>query len=380
MRKIILIGVLPPPYSGQSIAFKVLVDYIGKTNIPYKTINISGSRSSAIKPLAILLRGYDYIFTLTRLFFGCLFSKNLVYVQVAQSKNGFRRDVWINRISKWFDSKIIGHMHGGNFNGFYESQDAPTQSKIKSELLNYEKMIVLSDNLKSMYDFQPLIHNRIVCIPNGIDRATEQPAKAIRTARQINILYLSNLIESKGYLVVLDSLQLLKQANISFSASFCGEFYIAHDETNFKNPQEARNDFFDKIKTYDLVNEVSFKGVVTGTEKQALLEAAHFFILPTKYINEGQPISIIEAMRTGCIVIATNYRAIPEMIAHGKTGFLLQHISAVEIAGYVSECVNNPGLFTDISNNAKESYNLNFTEAIHGERMLALIRECSDAN
>ena len=82
-------------------------------------------------------------------------------------------------------------------------------------------------------------------------------------------------------------------------------------------------------------------------------------------------------MRSGCNVIASNYRAIPEMIEHKKTGFLLEDISAKEIAEYIFYCVNNKDVFTTISKNAMSYYNVNFTEEIHGKKMLALIQEYS---
>lgn len=369
---------MPPPFNGQSIAFKALIKHLTKANIPYQIINISGNFTTSSKQWTVIKRGIDYISILVTLFLKCLSGKNILYVQVAQSRNGFRRDVWINRIAQLFDSKIIGHLHGGNFNGFYEAQDQQTKDLIKKELLKYSKIIVLSNNLKRMYDFQPIIHDRIISIPNGIDMPINLPPKNIDSARPINILYISTLIESKGYLVVLESLLLLKKSNIHFKATFCGEFDISNDQTRFINLEEARENFFNKIKEYNLENEVRYNGVVTGTKKENLFAAAHFFVLPTQYINEGQPISIIEAMRTGCVVISSNYRAIPEMINHGITGFLLDDILPLEIANLIIYCKNNSEAFSAISKNATEYYNTHFTEAVHGQKMIELLQHYSN--
>ena len=378
MRKLILIGLVPPPHNGQSIAFKSLMDYIDKDGVPYKVINIPYSFIPANKTLAILSRVFSYWLLLIQLFINCIFSKNVVYVQLAQSRNGFLRDVWINRIAKLFDSKIIGHLHGGNFNGFYESQSPAFKEFISKQLLKYDKLVVLSNGLKTMYSFQPIIQDRIIAIPNGTNKQISQPAKVIDNTKPIQILYLSNLIESKGYLHVLESLFFLKKENISFRANFCGEFIVNNDFSKFNSIKEARNNFFLKVQEYNLEKEVNYLGVVTGGEKEIFLEESNFFILPTQYINEGQPVSIIEAMRAGSVTIASNYRAIPEMIEHNKTGFLLKNISAKEIAGYIIYCVNNPDAYSVISKNAMDYYNENFTEEIHGKRMLALLKEYSE--
>jgi oligosaccharide repeat unit polymerase len=376
MRRIILVGILPPPYNGQSVAFRVLVDALEKGNLDFKVIDISGSLKSRHNKETPIFRALDYLFILSKLFRACLNTQALVYIQVSQSRNGFWRDILINRVCKLFNSRIVAHMHGGNFDGFYESQGRRMKGLIQEELTKYDKIIVLSENLKKMYDFQPIIRDRIVSIPNGISSPVKHDfAKNIKQEKTFNILYLSNLIETKGYLVLLKSLSILKASGVSFSAFFCGQFSTSSDHSLYNNPDDARVDFFRLVSEYNLDAEVIFKGVVTGTEKEGILQAAHFFVLPTQYVNEGQPISIIEAMRVGCVIITTNYRAIPEMIEDGETGFLLNHISPEEIARLIMLCISNPDLFAKISSATIRKYKENFTEQIHGSNMLKLLRE-----
>jgi len=126
-----------------------------------------------------------------------------------------------------FNSIIVGHLHGGNYNGFYDSQDDATKKDIRNELLKYDKIIVLSNNLKKMFDFQPLLKDRVVAIPNGVDKAVVNSAgksicDVLASGKPLIILYLSNLIYSKGYLDVLESLSILKSSGVTFKAFFAG--------------------------------------------------------------------------------------------------------------------------------------------------------------
>lgn len=374
MRKLIVIGIYPPPFNGQSVAFKLLVDKLAESKKDFVLINIAGSYRTR-KHIPHFLRIYDYLYVFLKLIFHCINCRPTVYVQMSQSKNGFRRDIIINKITKLFGGKLIGHLHGGNYDGFYASVDNKMKSIICKEILRYDKIIVLSERLRNMFSFQPAISSRILCISNGIGYASDFIVKKhISRQTKIRILYLSNLIISKGYFVVLESLKLLSDKNISFEAVFCGDF-SSEDKSSRESLLVEKRRFFEKIASYSLQSSVRYEGVVTGDRKNEFLNNAHFFILPTRYINEGQPISVIEAMKFGCAVISTNFRAIPEMVVNKTTGFLLNEISAEEICSTIISCLDNSNLYERISQNAQEYYKRNLTADIHISKMINVLDE-----
>jgi glycosyltransferase involved in cell wall biosynthesis len=350
------------------MALKILVNALEKKEIPFELIDIVGSYKKE-KHVSVIQRKIDYLIILIRLFFSALGNRNLFYVQTSQSINGFKRDRMINIIARLTKSKVISHLHGGNFNNLYNQAPPKYKKLILKELFFYEKIIVLSERLKEMYSFEPGIYNKIVSIPNGIGNIVGVLPKYIK--EPISIIYLSNLIESKGYLILLNSLKLLKDRGIKFYAKFCGSFTASNDSVEVSNEISFQED----IVAYDLKDMVAYEGVVVGEKKNKLLEDAHFFVLPTTYKNEGQPISIIEAMRAGCVTIASNYRAIPEMIEHSKSGILLDKVTPEEIADYISAISADPKRFCEISKNAIIKYNSEFTESIHGNKMVNLIIE-----
>ena len=74
-----------------------------------------------------------------------------------------------------------------------------------------------------------------------------------------------------------------------------------------KNPCEK---LVQKLK---LSSKVSFHGQVTGINNViALLDKAHFFILPS--FNEGMPRALIEAMARGLICLGSNRGGISELL------------------------------------------------------------------
>ena len=374
-KSVILIGTLPPPLDGQSVAFKVLIDYYKTNTINCKIINISSRKiRNKSNSSSQVFRYYDYMFVLLKLFYSLIAGYRLLYLQIAQSKRGFVRDKWIIKIGSFFNCKIIAHLHGGNYNGFYNSLDLSTQEEVKICLRTIDAMIILSENLRGMFDFEPTLKDKLYVVSNGAGQKNVMPERKNSITKGINILYLSNLVETKGYLEVLEAISILvNQYKLPVKANFCGRFSVDNDRSQFNTVEEAKLHFFNKIAEYQLKDIVAYKGVVEGVEKQQLLNDAHFFVLPTRYINEGQPISIIEAMRSGCVVVASNYRAIPEMIQHNYNGYLLKNADHQEIADIINYDYHHPEEYDQISINAFNTYNEKYTEMIHCKNILQLI-------
>jgi glycosyltransferase involved in cell wall biosynthesis len=66
---------------------------------------------------------------------------------------------------------------------------------------------------------------------------------------------------------------------------------------------------------------VKFTGWVGPSGKRALFESAAVFALPSS--EETLPMTLLQAMGAGVPVVATSAGALPEVIAHGVTGFLV---------------------------------------------------------
>ena len=66
-------------------------------------------------------------------------------------------------------------------------------------------------------------------------------------------------------------------------------------------------------------DRIHLLGAVKDASK--LLEGFDLFVLAS--IKEGMPWAILEAAAAGIPIIATRVGAIPEMLAHGETGYLI---------------------------------------------------------
>jgi glycosyltransferase involved in cell wall biosynthesis len=210
------------------------------------------------------------------------------------------------------------------------------QSKLNFKFLSHvDGGIVLGNSLK--YIFRGMIpDDKIFVCPNCVDdsyiaKSISDKITSTEFSTKLNILYLSNFIPSKGYRKVLELAELFEKngKEDKFGFHFAGKFF----------DEKEREYFFNK-KAY--LKNVVYHGVVSGDSKTKLLEECNIFILLTNYPNEGQPISILEAMGNGMAIITTDHAGIPE-IADSTNGLVCKKndIDLQKVYDYLVECYDN---------------------------------------
>lgn len=375
---LVIVGPLPPPVYGQSLSFQMLAEGLRQRNIEHCAINI-GSKVTTPGGKAHLRRALEYIFILSKYLGKICSGKKTVYITMAQSRQGFYRDFFMIWIACLFRLRIVLHLKGGNYRNFYLTQSLCLKWLIKMTLRRAESILVLGHRLRSMFDFAPGLAEKIHVVPNGLPfeqidriRAKHLPISPGDKAG-IRILFLSNLVESKGYLGLLSAIKELRDRSIPVTCHFCGNFFTSFDDEKVKSADHARKLFENYVKENSLEKEVRLLGQVSGKEKMRELAESHIFVLPTRYANEGQPVSVIEAMAYGNVVIATDYRAIPEMVIHEETGILIPSQRPTAIADAIERLVMNPGLYEAMSKNALTRFQELFTREAHLNRIIPIL-------
>ncbi|WP_309745450.1 glycosyltransferase family 4 protein [Chamaesiphon sp. OTE_20_metabat_361] len=91
-------------------------------------------------------------------------------------------------------------------------------------------------------------------------------------------------------------------------------------------------------KQLGILDRVSFLG--DRLDVPDLLADSQIFVLSTHY--EGAPISILEAMRCGLPIVATNVNGIPEQVADNVTGLLVPHQDVDALTAAISSLIDDP--------------------------------------
>lgn len=377
-----LVGPLPPPYVGPSLSFRMLVRAFGTLGIPHSVIDIGADSPDRTDGQINLSRSRSLLGPLAKAIALIVRPRGNVYLTLAQTRAGFLRDLVVLTAARLGRHRAVVHLKGGNYRRFYDAQSPWLRRRIRSVLAGVDRIVVLSAHYRELFDFVPGASSKVAVVENGCPLPPSllptEPKRLPQGDRPLRLLFLSNLIESKGYLEVLEAVRLLRDNyGRRVEARFCGEFLVSQDSYRFKTVAAAKADFHARIAEYGLGDSIAFLGSVDGEAKLEQLRAADVFLLPSQYVNEGQPVSIIEALAHGCIVVTSRFRALPELVDDGRAGIVLDPCDAREIARDIDALAGDPARFEATSRNAMQRFRERYTQARHLQALVSEIAGCA---
>lgn len=331
--RILFIAPIPPPITGQSLAAKVILDDLVLT---HNVVFVNLSKQSFINGAYTFKRFLD-ISKILREIYNKQKKCDLVYLTISESLAGNIKDLFIYLICYKMLSKTYIHLHGGSIKKKLFDR-YPIFLKInKFFLCRLGGIIVLGQSHVSIYtDF--IDKNKIYIVANSAEEKffiDEQDFKEkFANNSIIRILFLGNLISGKGHNELVDAfISLDSDIQKQICIDFAGAFESEHQKMIF----------LEKIKPF---GQISYHGIVHGEVKKSLLSAAHIFCLPTSLL-EGQPISILEAYASGCVVISTVIGGIGDIFQDKINGFQISEKSTNAIASAIQECIQSKDRLVD---------------------------------
>ncbi|HUS11696.1 MAG TPA: glycosyltransferase [Pyrinomonadaceae bacterium] len=372
----VLIGPLPAKglVSGLALCFQIIVEGWRREHGEPTVINLTGQ---ATVNQVSAGRIQEYASILRQVRSECRRPRTVVYLTMAQSMRGFLRDAAIIHLARRRGHDLVLHLNGGNYGQFYASSPPWLRFLIRWHLRRVRTLIVVSERLRNMFAFDAKVAERVVVVPNALpDEPVENlPVKQINRSVTLRLLYLSNLIESKGYLETLEVVRILRQEHgLPVKATFCGKFLAnPSDDVRVRSSAHGEQLFHEFIDQHGLRDCVEFAGQVAGEKKRKALLEHDFLLLPTRYDNEAQPLALIEALAYGLVPITTDYRANPDVVVDGVTGHLVDWRDSSRMAAIIAEYCKNPGAFSAVSAQGMRRFREQFSRDAHLARMFRLL-------
>lgn len=355
MKNIFLAYIKLKTFSGQTGATLQIEKYLSEEGFVFNPIFLfpldRTGRNRIIVTLEWFLKTLFYSFQIGKIF---LTRKPILYINIGQSLSSFFRVLW------WFlplrmihpGLKVIVSLHGNSFL-FWDHQSR--------EMFWFKKILNLSNivtvlSQTHVYFLNQLGLNknleiRIVYNTNDSKSLSESDLKnkINRNPERIQILFLSLLIESKGYIEYLEAMEILAKTPLKLpvTAILCGPINISRYCTHFKDAQSAEEWIVNKI---NLINDIQpdkfdikwIRGAF-GVEKDALFRNADIFIFPSLYPNESMPLVLLEAMSAGCAIISNTTGEILDILDENMA-FLDSKLTPMKIVQHVQQLMENENL------------------------------------
>jgi glycosyltransferase involved in cell wall biosynthesis len=326
--RILLLAPLPPPTGGHSLAAKVLLDDLVRLHeVQVVNLNKESMKDGevSIKRVLEVARILTQVWRERR-------NADVIYFTISESFAGNIKDLLIYTICSSGLAKMYIHLHGGSIGRLLFDRHR-ILARINRVFIRRLAGVIVSGQ-SHLTIFRDLIHrSRIHVVPNFAQDClfvTErQIVEKFSNMRPVKILFISNLIPQKGFNELADAFfRLADSVKRMVRIEFAGRFDTKSEERMFLG----------KIAG---IEQICYHGIVDDAKKQSLFSQAHIFCLPTA-LCEGQPISILEAYASGCVVLTTGQGGIRDIFADGVNGFKIQERSSKSIKSVLEGMIRKP--------------------------------------
>lgn len=264
---------------------------------------------------------------------------DMLHVHCASGISFYRSSAYVIYSDLLWDCGIILHIHGSDFDDFIEHADPLRKRYIKYVFHSTDKVIVLSKKWKDVVSGLCPLEN-IEILPNAINAKKYTPK--YKELNDINIVFISHMIERKGVLEMVEAIRDLDQKTLDRL-----KIYIAGDGPLKQKVKELSSN----------IENMEYLGYVSEEKKIKLLNRGSIYILPSH--AEGLPFAILEAMAGGNAIVSTRVGSIPEIIGP-EQGILISPKNSRELTAAIEELVASPKRLQNMkranSEEVRESY------------------------
>ncbi|WP_442264939.1 glycosyltransferase family 4 protein [Tenacibaculum sp. ZS6-P6] len=354
--KVLLIGPFPDPISGVSLANKIVRDLLKEEeNFEVSFINTSNPNFSEDLGSFSLKKMFFYLklnFNLYK-----VFKNNIIYITPGQTFFGIVKYSVFILLSKLLRKELIIHVHGNHLIDCYNSLQGVKKRIFKNLVSKFSKGIVLSESLKR--NLSPFIEDEKIFILYNFAEDYLKIGETKKKFEKVKLVFLSNLMQEKGILFLLDALKRLEENEIPYEAKIAGNI-----DENLKNII---------VKKLNKLNHTEYIGIVNGNIKKELLLWSNTFILPTFYKMEGQPISILEALASQNFIITTKHAGITDIIHQNVHGKFVEQQNVESIYIIIRNLTENLNELKEIAQNNSKYFQQKFSLDLFKENFIKIL-------
>jgi glycosyltransferase involved in cell wall biosynthesis len=224
----------------------------------------------------------------------------------------------------------------------------------------------LSPTLWQRQQFPPEFHGKISICHDGIDTHFFQPnpeAKLVLPRINLDLSHVSEIVTYvargmepyRGFPQFMEAVALIQQQRPNCHVVVVGEDRVAYGK-NLPDGQSYKQLMLEKL---DLdLSRLHFTGLLPYNEYLQVLQvsSAHIYLTRPFVLSW----SMLEAMSTGCVLIASNTPPVLEVIKDGKNGILVDFFNPEQIAEKVNLALEKPKDMISIRNAARKTVVKNY--------------------
>lgn len=219
---------------------------------------------------------------------------------------------------------------------------------------NLDLYITVSENDRKSALASNIPNEKVELIYNAIDTYSQQNNKQrdwlidkfSLPKDKVICTAVGRLVAIKGHDVLIKAAQLIAKTNDNIHILIVGE-------------GKFRPELEKQIQQAQLEKAVTLAGYQDRETVLPIVKSSDVFIMPSRY--EGTPIALLEAASLGVPIIASNTGGIPELVKHEQHALLVTPNDPASLANAIIKLANDKSLATQLSNNAKNRVQTEFS-------------------
>ncbi len=231
---------------------------------------------------------------------------------------------------------VLHTYHGHVLTGYYGHAKTRVLQLMERGLARLsDQLIAVSDRVRDdLIQFGVAPAERFRVVPLGLDLAPLFDVRAQRGAlrKELSVAADAPLVGIVGRLFPIKNHTLFLDAAARLLAEWPTARFVVVGDGVLRGELEARS------RRPDLAGRVLF----TGWRHDLATIYADLDVLAISSRNEGTPVSAIEAMAAGCVVVATRVGGLPDLIDDGRTGTLVPADDPAALASAIGRVLGDP--------------------------------------
>ncbi|MDP4289948.1 MAG: glycosyltransferase family 4 protein [Bacteroidota bacterium] len=342
--RILFVLHIPPPIHGASVMGQYIrnSELINDGVFENRYINLSTSRQIGEIGKGGIVKLFRFGSILMKIVAELLFHRpDFCYITIAVKGGPFYKDAIIVLLIRLLGVKRVFHLHN---KGVLSCQSHFPERFLYPLVFSNASVILLSQQLyPDIARYVPI--DRVYYCPNGIPKLDVWQEVNQKNNKVSELLFLSNMISSKGVFVLLDACRILKESGVSFHCTFVGDWGDIEE-----------SEFEQYVFRYDLQSYITYAGKKYGEEKAQYLKRADVFVFPTFYDNECFPLVLLESLQYALPVVTTNEGAISEIVEDNRTGFIVPKKDMVALSDKLEYLIRNPSIANEMGRNGQQDF------------------------
>ena len=283
---------------------------------------------------------------------------DIVHIHASERGSIYRKSI-VMMLAHMFGCKTVLHMHGAEFQKWYEESPQVIKAYTMFFLNRANKIIILGEYCRSFIETLVSDSRKVCTVYNAVH--IEEHKEYNRKAT--NLLFLGAVGRRKGIEDLLDAMTLIDD-----QLEKCVKLTIYGPIADF--PIE------EAIKQKGLQKRVSYLGWLGAEQRGQVFAHTAVNVLPSYY--EGLPMTILETMAYGIPNITTAIAGIPEAV-DCRNGVLVEPGDVSGLAKSISSLMNQEELRLNMSDQAYQKIKECFGLELHFQSVLSIYEKvCSE--